>query len=145
MAMNRATRRLALWLVLAATLFSALSPAMASMLFADRPEILARVLGARAAPSASLDAGICHVDPSLVASPAPDAGPPAEDSGHGAHGLYCAFCLASAACLALPGAACGSLVLSASVATLLPAAPVQPPPANIPLTRHPRDPPSALR
>lgn len=143
---RKATRRLTAWIALAALLFSALSPAMASALFADRPEILARLLKVPAGPSATMDAGICHQGASGVASLAPpDVPTSGEDSGHAAHGLYCSFCLASTACTSLPVVGLGVLFAVETVDNPLPAGLVQPLPASVPFSRHPRGPPSAMR
>lgn len=95
------TRRLPAWIALVALVFAAVSPALAAALFADRPEISARILGLPAAP-APQQAADCH----------DEAGPAAprehedheEHDHHASHGVFCSFCLVASSLLTLPSA-----------------------------------------
>jgi hypothetical protein len=140
--MNLIRRKMTTWIALTALLFSALSPAMASVLFSDRPDILARVLGAPAKPVANRD--ICH-DTSMPERHGTADRQQNEESGHGAHGIFCSFCLASSSVVTLPAATNAVATDAITAAAYIPNGHVQPAAANLAATRHPRDPPPALR
>jgi hypothetical protein len=143
--MNPARRKMTAWIAVAALLFSALSPAMASVLFSDRPDILARVLGASAAPVATADDDGCPHDASAPAQHGKAGQQPDDASGHVAHGIYCSFCLAASAVVTLPGAANAAATDVITVPVYIPGGHIRPPAASPAATRHPRDPPLALR
>lgn len=152
--MSRARQKVTAWIAAAALLFSALSPAMASALFAGRPDIMARVMGlpaqhAAAQPAAEHGDGCPHevneVHAAATAAHHGAAGSPADDSGeHAAHGIYCSFCLAASAQLGVLPAPPVPATPFVGVAQFIPAGKVQAPAANLRLTRHPRDPPPEL-
>lgn len=135
---RKATRRLTVWIALAALLFSALSPAMASVLFADRPQILARVLALPAAAPAYMPGEICHTAPvgTTAANPDADAG-----TDHAAHGIYCSFCLASGSLITMPSVAAPTVAFALTAPEPLPAVRVQRPYSSVPTTHHSRGPP----
>jgi hypothetical protein len=84
------------WLSLVATLFSAVSPAIAGVLLAEQPRALARMLGIPVAEPA----------PSHTAHHAHDHGvPEPAQAPHSNHGIYCSFCLHASSTLAVTGAA----------------------------------------
>lgn len=143
--MSRARRTVTAWITVAALLFSALSPAMAGVLFSDRPDILARVLALPVMPAAGAQTDIYHPDRAGVVPQAHPDHPSDEDSGHAAHGIFCSFCLASASVLTLPTVAGADAMVAIPAVVYLPAGHVRPPAANPAATRHPRDPPPALR
>ncbi len=142
MAHRKTTKHLALWLTLAAMLFSALSPAMASVLFADRPDILARLLGAPAPSSAIIKADICHQHVADASTPS-KAGPQSdEDADHSGHGIFCSFCIPAGGTVTLLPPVHMSAALVATAAGLLPAVRLPLPPAP-PVSNHrSRAPPS---
>lgn len=84
-------------LLTASLLFSALSPALAATLFAGRADVLARLLGLSTADVPQ--AVVCHDGAAVPATNLPDGDH--RDHAHG--GMYCSFCLAPQAGLALPG------------------------------------------
>jgi Protein of unknown function (DUF2946) len=142
-AMSRAHRKTIAWIAAAALLFSALSPAMASVLFRDRPDILVRILGVPAQHAAE-HGDTCQQDASLTAHDSNSSmpGSPADDaSGHAAHGIYCSFCLAASATVTVPGAPQTVVVIAPAVVDLLPAGRLEPPPARLPSTHRSRAPP----
>jgi len=146
--MTRLNRKRTALIAAALLLFSALSPAMASVLFSHRPDILARVLGVPAHHDAA-DAATGHGDgcphEAAAAAHPGDANPQAHDtSEHAAHGIFCSFCLAAGSVVGVPAAAPVLAALLVSAAGFIPAGAVQPPAANLRLTRHPRDPPVIL-
>lgn len=132
---RKLTRRLTVWLTLVAMLFSALSPAMASVLFAHRPDVMARVL-ALPAPGSSVAGGIvCHSPDVLGGVLSPTASQSDESSNHTAHGIFCAFCLNASAGFALPASvACGDLTFVVPK-KILPA-PRAPLPAQAPVSNY---------
>ena len=134
-----ARRMTALWLTLAALLFSALSPAMAGVLFADRPDILARVLSLPAKAQSPALGDICHSEASAPAAANPDAD---ADPQHAAHGIVCSFCLAANSVVTLPPVAAATVAFALTASEPLSAVRVQQPPFSIPLTRHSRAPPA---
>ena len=93
------TRHLPAWIAAVALVFAAVSPALAAALFADRPQISARILGLAVA-TATHDVPDCH-----------DEGAAAEHAGHegrdqhASHGVFCSFCLVASSLLALPSCA----------------------------------------
>ncbi|MEQ1772839.1 MAG: hypothetical protein ABL891_03560 [Burkholderiales bacterium] len=132
-------------------LFSALSPAMASVLFSDRPDMLARMLALPTQPDAQHLGNICHQGvsiPAVTALPhygAPEL-PPHDSSDHAAHGIVCSFCLVMGSVVTLPaGALIVAVTMMAGSDGISPSSRVQPALANSASTRHPRDPPKALR
>src|SRR6187399_930269 len=94
-------RKTIAWLAAAALLFSALSPAVASVLFAERPDILARVLGAAAKRAASDESDVCPHDASAAGQPGSAQHRPDDGSEHVSHGIFCSFCLAPGAIVTL--------------------------------------------
>jgi hypothetical protein len=95
------------WIALWATLFSAVSPALASAFVADRPSALAQMLGLPGETheaSGHARSGHDH----RPSAPAP----------HDKHGIYCSFCLNATSVVAI--AAIAALVIAA---LLGPAAP----------------------
>jgi len=137
-------KRIAL-IAAAALLFSALSPAMAAMLFAQRPDILARVLRVpahheAAAFDATHDDGCPH-EPAAMPQHG-DARSHADDtSEHATHGIFCSFCLAAATWMGMPSPPPGVAAPPVGHAHFIPAGEVQAPLARPRATRHPRDPP----
>jgi hypothetical protein len=86
------------WVSLLATLFSAVSPAIAATLLTDQPAALAQLLGIPPVPQASPEDehaahGAHHHDGS---DSKPGGGAP-----HTGHGIYCSFCLNASSTLAL--------------------------------------------
>jgi Protein of unknown function (DUF2946) len=150
--MRRLRQKTIAWIAAAALLFSALSPAMASVLFAERPDILARVLGVAAQHAAVMEQGdgcpheaqaattvaAGHGDASAHA-PAQPATDPAD---HAAHGIYCSFCLAAAATVTLPGVPPAVAAVVPDALAVAPAAHSQPVVARLPSTHRSRAPPA---
>jgi hypothetical protein len=143
--MNRSRLKQIAWIALAALLFSALSPAMASVLFSDRPDILARVLALPAAPVASLAGDICHATGAAPGQPSQATHSSNEDSGHTAHGIVCSFCLVAGSLVTLPVVATATASAIDIPVAVIPAAHAQHVPAISASSRHSRDPPIALR
>ncbi len=139
--MSRTYRQWIARIAAATLLFSALSPAMAGVLFADRPDILARVLALPSDTSEKFTTYICHQDGPDAALLNQSAPPPADDGDHGAHGILCSFCLASAMWLGMPAPAPVLAVPVGSALTFIPGGKIQPSAAHPRATRHPRDPP----
>ena len=135
-----ARRMAAVWMTLAALLFSALSPALAGVLFADRPDILARVLALPAQPQSPGLGDICHSEASVSAAVNP-AGDADADAQHAAHGIYCSFCLAANSVITLPPVAVPPVAFALTAPEPLPAVRVQCPPFSVPRTHHSRAPP----
>jgi len=100
--MSRAHRKLTALITGAAVLFSALSPAMASMLFAGRPDILARVLSL---PAAGEVDRVCQHDAATLAHHALTDTSPDDATEHAGHGIFCSFCLASGAVVSVAATA----------------------------------------
>jgi hypothetical protein len=95
-------------------LFGALSPALASALFAQRADILARVLGLPVPAATDAQTLIRHQQHAQIA-PGNDGTTQQDDSTrHAEHGLFCVFCLAPSAVAALPAAAPLCLLISRS-------------------------------
>jgi hypothetical protein len=139
--MNHFRRLWAVHIALAAMLFSALSPAMASVLFADRPLLMARVLALPAA-NTNLPGDICHTPDAASASltkPASD-----QDSEHQAHGVLCSFCLPASAGVALPSLAAAPAIKLDVPNAVIPAAPALRWPAVLVFTHLARGPPTFL-
>jgi hypothetical protein len=90
--------RLPAWLALVALVFSAISPALAAALFAERPEISARILGI-AVTAPATDTADCHDD----AEGTPQRHEQHDD--HASHGTFCSWCLVASSLLALPAVA----------------------------------------
>jgi hypothetical protein len=152
-------RRLIAWTALVAVLYSAVSPAIAAVLFADRPDLLGRMLrmpeaAQRAASPQQQDHGdherpyLCHEDAGngdSLAHPGGDTGSGShDDSGHAAHGILCSFCLTSSSVVTLPGAPASSFALTVEASATLPGGNDREPASQLPATRHTRDPPVAL-
>lgn len=144
MVFGRTIKRLIAQLALGAMLFSALSPAMAGVLFSHRPDILARVLGAPTKPSPVTQTEICHQEPQ-DGNQANLHHQTDKNSDHDAHGIYCSFCLASSSVVTVPTMVSAPALTIILAAVFLPAGRIQPPAAQLAATRHPRDPPAALR
>ena len=81
-----------------ALLFSALSPALASLLLGDRAGVSARFLGLQTADVEL--AAICHEGGATATPDSPVRAP----GHHEAGGVYCSFCLAAADITAIPPA-----------------------------------------
>jgi hypothetical protein len=146
--MTRIERKRIALIAAAALLFSALSPALASVLFSHRADILARVLGVSAQHAAADPAGgsddACPHEAAATAHHGA-TNPPADDaSEHAAHGIFCSFCLAASSLVSVPAAPSFHAAPSGGAAVFIPAGAVQPPANNLRLTRHPRDPPPEL-
>lgn len=139
--MSRTYRQWIARIAAAALLFSALSPAMAGVLFSDRPDILARVLALPSNTSEKFTTDICHQDRPDAALLSQSAPRPADDGNHGAHGIFCSFCLASATWLGMPAPPPALAVPVDSGVAFIPTGKRQPPAAHPRATRHPRDPP----
>lgn len=141
--MIQSRRKLVARFVLAAMLFSALSPAMASVLFSDRPDILASLLALPAKPAGSAQGDICHTAGTAqqldLKSQSDDA------PGRTTHGIFCSFCLAASSVVTVPTAASTFAMAVVTATVFLPARNIQPSLATPASTRHPRDPPVALR
>ena len=76
------------WFALAATMFSAISPAIAGLVLRGRADALGQMLGIPARPAMHHDAG-CPDEP---AAGQHGSDGPAEPH-HGSHGIYCSLCL----------------------------------------------------
>jgi hypothetical protein len=145
--MTRTHRKRIALIAAAALLFSALSPAMASVLFSHRADIMVRVLGvpahhAAADTASAHDEGCPHEAAATAHHGATN--PQTDDaSEHAAHGMYCSFCLAASSLVSVPGASSVYAALPLGNTVFIPAGAVQAPVANLRLTRHPRDPPPA--
>jgi hypothetical protein len=104
---NRTTRMIRLrsiaWLTLLATLFSAVSPALAALILADKPAALGQMLGLPGGTSSTssvednrgrTEHGAAH---SGLAADAHHDGAQSETAGddgtHQSHGIYCSLCL----------------------------------------------------
>jgi hypothetical protein len=97
--MTRKHRRLIAWLSLIATLFSAVSPAMAAALLSDRSAALAQMLAIPAAGETPLQhVHAEHATHDHEGTPAP------EQSPHTDHALYCSLCLNASSTVAMPAA-----------------------------------------
>lgn len=147
MAFSNVLQRRTARFALIAVLFSALSPAMAGLLFADRPDILARMLKLQAPAEVLAGGAICHAPNVTDAVPVQPSAAPAwpDDNGgeHAAHGIYCSFCLA-ASFAALQPANFGSPLPVKPAAENFTGGRVQPPQGCLHATYHPRDPPLTL-
>jgi hypothetical protein len=113
--------RLYAWMSVFVTLFSAVSPALAAAVLADRPAALGQMLGLPAPAAAEAHHGAGHAghhgDPDEHgAAPAPSD----DDTAHRAHGIYCSFCLNATSTVAI-GAAPPAVLLH-SVPSFTPAA-----------------------
>jgi cation transporter-like permease len=147
--MTRIRRKRIALIAAVALLFSALSPAIAGALFSHRADILVRVLGMPAQHHAAAQATSGHGDVCLqsaaTATHHGTANAQTDDaSDHAAHGTFCSFCLAASSLVSVPGAPTAHAMSQVGGAVFIPAGVVQPPAANLRLTRHPRDPPPAL-
>lgn len=145
--MARTYRKRITLIAAAALLFSALSPALASVLFAHRADILARVLGVSAHPvaahaAATHDEGCPHEAAAAAQHHGAASSQPDDMSDHTAHGIFCSFCLASASTLTLPGVTLAATALVATVDDPPPAARSQPVVARFPSTHRSRAPPA---
>jgi hypothetical protein len=107
------------WLALLATLFSAVSPAIAAAVLTERPAALARMLGIPATAAAPAEetcdehSGGHHAQQESAGTAHHDAAPAGDGKAHRDHGIYCSFCLtasSTAAVLPVPPA----LVLAAT-------------------------------
>ena len=105
--MTRKRIRAIAWLSLVATLFSAVSPAIAGVLLAQQPRALARMLGIPAAEEAPSHASH-HVHDEGVPQP--------EELPHRNHGIYCSFCLNASSTLAVASAAASVVFAAPAVA-----------------------------
>ena len=77
--------------VLAATLFSAVSPAFAASILRGQPGALRQMLGLPGEHPRGSESEDCHAEHHGKASR--DAGESDEAPRHAAHGTYCSFCL----------------------------------------------------
>lgn len=132
-------------------MFSALSPTMASVLFTERPDIMARVLGVPSLQSPSRDAigygDVCQQHDPVAAATAHHGNtkPQAEDtSEHATHNILCSFCLAAASMVTMPVAPMHAVPGDNAFDMVSNGVAVRPPAGNLRLTRHPRDPPPAI-
>jgi hypothetical protein len=94
--------RLYAWLSVLVTLFSAVSPALAAAVLADRPAALGQMLGLPASAAADEPHGVEHTGhhghaEEHGAAPAP----PDDGTDHRAHGIYCSFCLNATSTVAI--------------------------------------------
>jgi hypothetical protein len=90
--------RLYAWLSVFFTLFSAVSPALAAAVLADRPAALGQMLGLPAPAAADEPQGIEHTGHhGHGVAPAPSD----EGTDHRAHGIYCSFCLNATSTVAI--------------------------------------------
>jgi hypothetical protein len=152
-------RQLIAWTALVAVLYSAVSPAIAAVLFADRPDVLGRMLrmpeaAQQAAFPQQQDHGdherpyLCHEDAGngdSLAHPRGDTGSGShDDSEHAAHGIFCSFCLTSSSVVTLPAADSASSVMTVKAAGFVPAGDDRQPASLVSGTRHSRDPPAVL-
>jgi hypothetical protein len=147
MTRSRARYRFPAWLALLATLFSAVSPAIAASVLTDRPAALARMLGLPGSAAAPAEetcdehTGAGHAQE--VAGTAHHGDAPASDGkAHGEHGIYCSFCLtasSTAAVMPVPPA----LVLANSAEVRLAVPPALLSPAAHRFVFHSRAPPAA--
>lgn len=137
--MSKAAKRTTTLLVLAALWFSALSPAVACVLFADRPDILARVAKLPVPGQESALGSICHTEATgaNAANAVTDKVPEPI-----AHGIYCSFCLATTAFFGLPALAGAMVPFALAVYEPLPSISVQRPLSSSPLTHRSRAPPA---
>jgi hypothetical protein len=141
--MSRFRRVWAVRIALAAMLFSALSPAMASVLFADRPHVLARLLALPVVSAGNaLPGEICHTPDAVSASSASPV--TTQDSEHAAHGVLCSFCLPASASVALPSLP-AALAINLDVPSAVIPAPLAPRGPAVFLSTHlARGPPTDL-
>ena len=128
-------------LTLAALLFSALSPALAGVLFANRPDILARTLALPDQAAAYMPGEICHSEAAGTTTASPDGDADA-GSDHAAHGIYCSLCLAANSLVTLPPITAPVLAFALAAPEPLPAVRIQRPQSSAPLTHHSRAPPA---
>jgi hypothetical protein len=98
--------RLYAWLSVFVTLFSAVSPALAAAVLADRPAALGQMLGLPAPADAEAHHGAGHAGHHGYADEHHGAAPAPSDDGtaHRAHGIYCSFCLNAASTVAIGAA-----------------------------------------
>jgi hypothetical protein len=145
--------RLVAWIALAAMLFSAVSPALAAALFAERPDVLRRILALPPAAAAVFEVHLpqddCHEpgtqDRELDAHSGHHGaagGASHEGDEHAAHGVFCSFCLTPGATLSLPGAQAAAWALTAGQPVLREVERAASPAGRPATTRHPRDPPA---
>jgi hypothetical protein len=139
-------RRIAL-IALFAMLFSALSPAMAAALFADRPEILRHML---ALPAPAPVEAVAHDDGCPhEAAPSAQHGQSTHDapdgSDHAKHGIFCSLCLTASSVVTLAAATGVVWIAFAAGSDLLPVRDYQAPPPVFFNVRNPRGPPFVLR
>jgi hypothetical protein len=139
--------RLVAGIALFATLFSAVSPAIAGVLFSDRADILGRLLAIPAASTkvsaldVTLQGDVCHEAAPVAGNHDALGHEPHDDSEHAAHGVYCSFCLTAGSTLAID-APDGAAVLPAGPGPVLQSAREQVHPrAPFVLSRAPRGPP----
>jgi hypothetical protein len=95
--------RLYVWLSVFATLFSAVSPALAAAVLADRPAALGQMLGLPAPAAVEAHHGAEHAGHHGEADEPHGAAPAPSDDGtaHFAHGIYCSFCLNATSTVAI--------------------------------------------
>lgn len=120
-------------------LFSALSPAIAGVLFAGRADIMARMLALPVQVPTYGPGDICHTD---VSAPADAAAATDADTELAAHGIHCSFCLSASSVVTLPLVAASAVAFALTAPEPLPAVRVQRPPFSVPLTHHSRAPPA---
>ena len=134
-------------IALLAMLFGAVSPAMAALLFADRPQMLRRMLALPApvaAEARAVDDGCPH-EAAQGAHHGPSNHDSTDGADHAAHGIFCSLCLtASSVVTLLTGT--GGLWAAAAASGDTPAVwDYQPPPAVSFNFRPPRGPPAVLK
>jgi hypothetical protein len=139
--------RIAAWIVLAAMLVSAVSPALAASIFSGRADVLQRMLALPAAPGITQDhrhAGQMALGHDDAHSGAHDGSGAGDDSEHAAHGVLCSFCLTAGSVLCLPGAARAHWSALPREFARMPAESLTAPTAHLLAAHHPRDPPVFL-
>ena len=130
------------WLTLFATLYSAASPTLAAVFFADTPAVLGQLLGIPAAAN-STAADQCASHSEHHAAPAQtNPSPGAPQPAHAAHGIYCSFCLNPSSIATIAAAPVALSVLSLAVDVAPPESPAKHFSFSFPLYRS-RAPPVA--
>jgi len=131
------------WLTLFATLYSAASPTLAAVFFADTPAVLGQLLGIPAAAANSTAADQCASHSEHHAAPAQtNPSPGAPQPAHAAHGIYCSFCLNPSSIATIAAAPVALSVLSLAVDVAPPESPARLFSSSFPLYRS-RAPPVA--
>jgi len=139
-------KRIAL-VALFAMLFSAVSPAMAAVLFADRPEILSHMLALPAPAPVVADAHDdgCPHEAAQSAHHGQSNRDSSDSTEHAAHGIFCSLCLTASSVVTLLSGAAAPGAVPVANSDALAVSEYQSPPTVFYNVRHPRGPPAVLR